>query len=214
MIRFLLQIDERIISPTSGDFRLTQIKPIEIVVDNLKRSNRLARLDSPEVFGKVYEDTHLIVFRYLYALSGGPLTDVEDMTAETFFRAWRSRHKFEGDDEAVIGWLLKIARHLVIDAYRRDKVRNSYQDNQLTSQPTLGNLPEGLVIAKDERQTLLWLLQTLPDEAREMLVLRYILGWRVNQISRYLDIAENTVSATIHRALARLHRDWQNLMEE
>ena len=68
--------------------------------------------------------------------------------------------------------------------------------------------PEEAALAGDEKQLLLSLLLKLPDEPREILVLRYLLGWHVNQIAVYLEIPGNTVSVTIHRTLERLRLQW------
>jgi RNA polymerase sigma factor (sigma-70 family) len=60
-----------------------------------------------------------------------------------------------------------------------------------------------------EQIAILWhLLGTLPDDIREMLVLRYLLGWQVKQIAAHLEQSENNVSVTIRRALKSLQRDW------
>ena len=56
---------------------------------------------------------------------------------------------------------------------------------------------------------LLLLLDELPAETREILVLRYMLEWRVQEIARHLGITENSISVMIHRALARLRVGWQ-----
>ena len=80
-------------------------------------------LQSVEAFDQLYQSTHLIIFRYIYGLHGGSQEDVEDLTANTFTRAWKARSRFNGDPSAAIGWLLKIARNLVIDDYRRRKIR-------------------------------------------------------------------------------------------
>jgi RNA polymerase sigma factor (sigma-70 family) len=72
------------------------------------------------------------------------------------------------------------------------------------SQPAL----EVDVITREQIAILWMLLSTLPDEVREMLVLRYILGWQVKQIAGHLALNENNVSVTIRRALKSLQRDW------
>ena len=120
-----------------------------------------APLESAEAFSALYERNYRSVYRYLYGLRGGPAEDVEDLTADTFARAWKSRRSFAGDPHSAgTGWL-----------------------------------------------------QRLPGEQREMLVLRYLLDWRITQISEYLEIPENTVSVTIRRTLARLQRDWPQVKE-
>ena len=57
-------------------------------------------LSSTAEFSAFYERTHLSLFRYLYGLTGGPQEEVEDLTAEAFTRAWRSRHSFDGGEPA------------------------------------------------------------------------------------------------------------------
>src|SRR5689334_4070515 len=73
-------------------------------------------------FAHLYETTHLFVFRYVYGLSGGPAEEAEDLTAETYARAWKTSSHFRGDERAALGWLLRIARNLAIDLARRRNV--------------------------------------------------------------------------------------------
>ena len=161
-----------------------------------------------EAFTHLYEATYLTVFRYIYGLSGGPLQEAEDLTAETYARAWKNHQRFNGDEGAALGWLLRIARNLVIDLSRRRNVWNVDKETLVElladSQPG----PEMDVITREQIAILWGLLSTLPDDTREILVLRYILNWQVKQIASYLDMNENNVSVTIRRALNRLQRDW------
>ena len=41
-----------------------------------------------------------------------------------------------------------------------------------------------------------------------MLVLRYLLNWKVRRIGAYLNIPENTVSVTIRRSLEKIRSRW------
>lgn len=185
-----------------------------------KPAGRTAPLDAARDFAALYERSHLPVFRYVYGLTGGPREQAEDLTAETFARAWKARHTFDGNpgdasnDGAAIGWLLKIARRLVIDDYRRQRVRGMEEFPDLGELPDPDAHPEEVALASEQRQTLWRLLQALPDESREILVLRYILGWRVNQIADYLGKPENTISVAIRRAVARLQQAWPQSEEE
>ena len=166
-----------------------------------------------DTFSRLYEKTYLTVFRFVYGFSGGPLEDAEDLTAETFVRAWNARQRFRGDEKAALGWLLQIARNLTTDLSRRRKVRNVAEDVPVERlvDPTL--LPELDIITR-EQITILWRrLGTLADDVREMLVLRYILGWQVRQIAVHLGLNENTVTVTVRRALKNLQRDWPKSQE-
>ena len=171
-------------------------------------------LASSKSFSALYERTHLSVFRYLYGLTGGPQQDVEDLTAEAFERAWRARRNFQGDDGAALGWLMKIARRLVIDDYRRRNARPVREGEIPDKIPAAYPQPEEFAVTGEEQQLLWNLVRSLPDELREMLVLRYLLVWRVNQIAEYMEIPENTVSVNIHRTLEQLRQHWPQLQED
>jgi RNA polymerase sigma-70 factor, ECF subfamily len=158
--------------------------------------------------------THLSVFRYVYGLSGGPQQEVEDLTAETYARAWKTRQRFNGDDRAALGWLLRIAKNLIIDLSRRRKVRDVDEEVDIELLVDANQLPELDVIACEQIATLWRMLKSLPEDTREMLILRYMLGWQVKQVANHLRTSENNVSVTIRRALQRLQRDWSYLQEK
>ena len=171
-------------------------------------------LRNAEVFQEIYDLHHLMVFRFIYGLHGGPTEEVEDLTAETFARAWKSRRRFKGSDQAALGWLIKIARNLVIDTFRRQKIRNVIQDIDKHYITTDDPQPEEQALIREQVRILWSLMKTLPTQQREILVLRYMLGWRVQEIGEHLAIKENTVSVYIRRALQRLRQDWPESNDE
>jgi RNA polymerase sigma-70 factor (ECF subfamily) len=171
---------------------------------NLFRRRTLSPLASSARFRELYERSHPAVFRYIYGLTGGPQDDVEDLTAETFLRAWKARHGFEGDEASATGWLIRIAKRLVIDRYRRSAQATRNRPIDPPADPT----PEQTAIVDEQINFLYQLLEELPDEQREVLVLRFLLGWRVNQIADYVGATENSISVTIHRTLFRLRVRW------
>lgn len=172
-------------------------------------------LANTEVFRQFYEHHYLSVFRYVYGLHGAPIEDVEDLTAETFTRAWKGRRSFDGEPLTTgIGWLLRIAKRLVIDQYRRTQTHIQVVDEFPEEVPFTAPTPENLVQKGESYQQLWALMNKLPTRQREILVLRYFLDWRVNQIGEYLHIPENTVSVTIRRSLQQLQREWSEEKEE
>lgn len=165
-------------------------------------------LRSAEIFQSFYAQNYLAVFRFIYGLHGGPTEEVEDLTAETFIRAWKSRRRFRGSQKAALGWAFKIARNLVIDQHRRQQARGVPQDVDTLLLAAGDPHPEEQTQVREQVQILWSLLPTLPDQQREILVLRYMLGWRVQEIAEHLEMNENTVSVYIRRALKRLRQDW------
>ena len=179
----------------------------------LKSFDRNSPLNAPANFSTFYEQTHLSVFRYLYGLMGGSQEDVEDLTAETFIRAWRARSSFQGEEQAALCWIMKIARRLVIDNYRRRKARPETAGEISDDLPQAGPQPEEIVLIGEEQQLLWSLLQMLPEEQREVLTLRYLLGWQVKEIAAYLEVTEDSISIAIHRSLERLRQRWPQQKE-
>ncbi len=171
-----------------------------------------APLQDRQSFENLYSHVHLVVFHYIYGLYGGPVEEVEDLTADTFFRAWKARERFTGDENAALGWLLQIARNRVIDALRREHVRR----NQASLEQEQGDLelpgeeatPEEQASFREQVHILRAVLLSLPVEQREMIVLRYMLGWPVKRIGEHLGLLENTVSVTLRRALLRMRQRW------
>jgi RNA polymerase sigma-70 factor (ECF subfamily) len=163
---------------------------------------------SAEQFGRLYEEKHILVFRHIYGLCGGPVTLVEDLTAETFTRAWQARTSFTGDSNAATGWLLRIARNLVIDHQRSKIEKSTILIGDEFEQETAAGRPEETVLHAEQQRILIALLQELPMKKREMVTLRYLLEWRVRDIAGYLDIPENTVTVTIQRSLEEMRRRW------
>jgi len=177
-------------------------------------ANHTAPLRDAEGFQALYQRTHLIVYRYIFGLYTGPAQDVEDLTAETFIRAWRARRRFRGDSDAALGWLLRIARNLVIDSFRRHQRRGEPLD--LAEHIVLSPLasPEERALQQERTNTLWGALGKLSARQREIIVLRYFLGWQVKAIAVYLKMKENTVSVNIRRTLEHLRQEWKDIHEE
>jgi RNA polymerase sigma-70 factor (ECF subfamily) len=171
---------------------------------NLFRRTSDSPIASPAEFRELYERNRLSVFRYIYGLTGGPQAQAEDLTAETFLRAWKARQRFVGTADSATGWLIRIAKRLVIDEYRR----HLQADRNVPVAAEADASPEHEAIADEQKRLLTGLLQELPEEPREILTLRYLLGWRVSEIARHMGVSDNNISVTIHRTLARLRERW------
>jgi RNA polymerase sigma-70 factor (ECF subfamily) len=176
--------------------------------DVLRSFDRSKSLIDGKAFAKFFAQNHLSVFRFIYGLHGGPQEDVEDLTAETFLRAWRARKGFSGDHKAALRWVFRIARNLVIDQHRRKKIPADDLEIERLKIPAPTPNPEQRVILEESHRKLLGALQSLPADRREMVVLRYLLGWRVKDIAEYIGKAQNTVTVSLRRSLARMRQDW------
>ncbi len=160
-------------------------------------------LTQPEDFASFFEQAHLSVFRYVMVLCAGDQVEAEDVTAEAFFRAWEKRGQFSGSPAAALGWVITIARNILIDQRRAERGHPSDDLlDEALEEP--GASIETLLVDAEQVQQVLAALQNLPFTQRNILTLRYVLGWKVKDIAAHLHLAENTVSVDLRRAVAKL----------
>src|SRR5919106_6924847 len=80
----------------------------------------------------------------------GTAADVEDLTARTFEKAWRARHRYRRDVAAFSTWLLSIARNVAVDHAR---VRGRYVPLDAAATVTTADAtPEDAVVDASDAQ--------------------------------------------------------------
>ena len=72
---------------------------------------------NPEQYEKMYEACYMRVFSFAMTLSG-ERSEAEEITQETFFRAFSKRKEFRGESDEVT-WLCAIAKNIFSDQKRR-----------------------------------------------------------------------------------------------
>ncbi len=158
---------------------------------------------SAEDFTRFYESAHLSVFRYAMVLCAGNRSEAEDITAEAFFKAWEKRQQFSGSAPAALGWVITIARNILIDRRRAESVSPAETEMEEALAGEEASI-EAILIEEDRLQQVLAAIAGLPNPQRDIFTLRHVLGWRVQAIAATLGLAENTVSVYLRRALAKL----------
>lgn len=161
-------------------------------------------------FATLFRATYLDVFRFAAWLTSGDLSWAEDITAETYKRAWERRQGLDGRPKRAMPWLLTIARNLYVDGYRDSRNFATVNPGNLTLLAAGQRSPENEQIRREEARELWKLVSQLPLEHREFLVLRYVLDWRVKDIAKRFRKKPNTVSVSLKRILSTLKTRWRN----
>jgi RNA polymerase sigma-70 factor, ECF subfamily len=73
---------------------------------------------------------------------------------------------------------------------------------------------EARTLILEQSTILLKLLNAMQEEKREILVLRYMLGWSVNHIAEYLGKSPNAISQSLRRSLQSLREEWPKQDQE
>ncbi|ARV20749.1 ECF RNA polymerase sigma-E factor [Curvibacter sp. AEP1-3] len=158
----------------------------------------------------------LLVIKYqrrVQRLVGRMVRDVdlvEDITQETFIRAYRALHQFRGDAQFYT-WLYRIAVNTAKKALlelKRDRTisesffaRDEEDETSLRqNEPSSDETPESVLAAKEIAGVVNSAMDELPEELRQAVVLREIEGLSYEEISLAMACPIGTVRSRIFRA--------------
>ena len=138
----------------------------------------------------------------------------EDVTQETFLRLVKGADAYERQAKFTT-WLYTIARNLCVDASRRGKHRKAASlDAPLSDDDgaasLLDLLPDGTAGVDRQAQSrelglrLRQAIEALPDEQREIFLLREVADLQFNEIAKVIGCSENTVKSRMRYALEKL----------
>ena len=146
---------------------MTQPDPQEI-------ARKAAQRDTT-AFAALYDEHLNTIYRFVF-FKVGEAALAEDLTAEVFSKAWENIERFEWRDLPFQHWLLRVARNVVVDHWRANRRLPTSLDG-LFDVATEGPSPEEVVALDGEVERLRASLKRLPDDQREVLVLRFIEGY-------------------------------------
>ena len=173
-----------------------------------------------------YREGDARAFEVLYKRYNSPLfnfilrhighkASAEELLQEAFLRVIRGQKGFRGQSKFVT-WLYTIARNLSIDHLRRMKHRKAQSLDQAlnkdsrASQTLLDRIPDQSIgadrraMATELRHKMEKAVSELPEEQREVFLLREVSQLSFKEIAVIVDCPENTVKSRMRYALERL----------
>jgi RNA polymerase sigma factor (sigma-70 family) len=129
-----------------------------------------------------------------------------DLTAETFAQAWLSRRRFRDQrDGSALPWLLGIAKNVLRDSARRDRVETRAREK--LGLPLDLATEDGYVAVEDRLSPQMALaagLDALPDHEREAVELRVVHELPYLEVAERLAIRPAAARLRVSRGLRRL----------
>jgi RNA polymerase sigma-70 factor (ECF subfamily) len=170
------------------------------LVERARSGDRLAF----EELVRVHADRlYAVVLRFL-----GDTADAEEVTQETFLRAWRGIASFEGRSQ-FFTWLYRIglneAKRMVTRRPPAGQVR-SLEDEPIPEAPDWSEAPEVRAGQAEVRRVLERAIRELPIEYRATIILRDIEGLSTAEAASSMDLGEAAFKSRLHRARLAVRR--------
>lgn len=161
-------------------------------------ATELARLKAgdPRAWSSLFESTHAAIYRAALAHLRDPHL-AEDVMAQVYLEALAGIRRYQDRGKPLLSWLLAIARQRSLDALRR-RQRERARNEPLERRGDVEAPPD------EPSAGLLEALRFLTPEQREVLHLRFVEDFSLEQVACLTGRSVGAVKALQHRALARL----------
>jgi RNA polymerase sigma-70 factor (ECF subfamily) len=171
-----------------------------------------ARKGDPQAFRVLVNRHGRSLFGVAYRMVGNE-QDAEDVVQETFLRAYKQLHRFDGR-ASFRTWLWRIATNCSLDLIRSRKSRkeqsvsaddedaNQWLERIAADQPT----PERLTHSTQIARLLELALQQLTEMERSAFVMRHYEKCGIEEIANALGVEPNAAKHSVYRAVGKLRR--------
>jgi RNA polymerase sigma-70 factor (ECF subfamily) len=128
--------------------------------------------------------------------------EAEDVTQHVFAKLITTIVKFDDCGVPFFAWLLRLARNAAIDHLRANRLTPT--DNVLDPDAASG-------IDLDQAETVRAALATLPDEQRQVVIMRHVVGLTPGEIADQMGRTEGSIHGLHHRGRRALQRELERL---
>lgn len=151
-------------------------------------------------FRRFYEHHVDRVFRFILFRVGQNREVAEDLTSEVFIKALNSFEKYD-PDKSQTAWIMTIARNHLINHYRDKKEQIDIDDVAFELVGTDGRHE---TVVTDDRRCLYEALEHLDQHERRLIELKYLEGFRYQEIAGLIGKTAGAARIEAHRAMKKL----------
>jgi RNA polymerase sigma-70 factor, ECF subfamily len=179
----------------------------ETLVVRSRRGDRAA-------FEELVRRTARLLFAHLY-LKTGDAHRAEDLVQETLLAAWKGIGRLE-EPRTFRAWLVTIANSVLIDSMRREMRKKRKWGRRGSEEEMLHAADSGMTPAQamevgEEQSKAVKMLESLPEEYRLPLVLRYVGGADYAEIGRQLAISNGSLRGLLQRGMKMLREKMKGI---
>lgn len=169
----------------------------------------LVRDSDRRAFDELYNRYRAPLFNYICRTCGS--RDVgDDLFQEAWLRVMRSAHQYRSD-QLLKPWMFRIAHNLVVDYFRsrsrkREEPVENYDDLPGNNATPEHEIPDTQLDLQWKVDRLMALIEQLPEEQREVFVLRREFDESLERIAELTDTNVETVRSRLRYAVDKLRR--------
>jgi RNA polymerase sigma-70 factor (ECF subfamily) len=146
------------------------------------------------------------VYTYAYYRTG-TVEDAEDITESVFLHAFLNLDRYRYMGLPFSAWLMRIAHNLIANWYRDKSKKTTVSLEHAEHVTDTGRSPEEHAEVREDQEMIWKMLETLSEERRQALILRYAEGLKHREIGEIMGKSPVAVKVLIHRSLAALQRN-------
>ena len=167
-----------------------------------------------EAWEVVVRHRHSRVYNLAYRFTGRA-DEAEDLTQEVFLKVYRTLHLYRAESGALETWIVRVARNHFIDHYRKYKTERHHtapleeHHDSIALPGVRVETPSEVLDRKETAERVHRLLDRLPQDQREAVILRDLEELTYEEIADLIKVPIGTVKSRINRGrieLARLLR--------
>jgi RNA polymerase sigma-70 factor (ECF subfamily) len=161
-----------------------------------------------EAFGELY-DRHVVrVYRHLYYMLGKQ-PEAEDLTAQTFLKAWEAIERYQVRGAPFVSWLLRIAHNLGVSYLRSKRESAELHDGIVDTKERRD--PEWSYQQTAEEELVREAITRLREEQRQVIILRFIEDLDYREVAEIIGKSVAAIRVIQHRALNALRKQMKLL---
>jgi RNA polymerase sigma-70 factor (ECF subfamily) len=161
-----------------------------------------------EAFGELYERHVVRVYRHIYYMVGSA-PEAEDLTSQTFLRAWEAIDRYQMRGAPFVSWLLRIAHNLGVSHLRAKRESSQLHDGIVDEKGRQD--PESSLQQTVEEELVREAITRLRDEQRQVIILRFIEDLDYREVAAIVGKSVAAVRVIQHRALNALRKQMKLL---
>jgi RNA polymerase sigma-70 factor (ECF subfamily) len=159
-----------------------------------------------DAFGVLYECYINRIYNYVYYRTGNKY-DAEDLTERVFFKAMEHINNYQDYGLPFSAWLYRIAHNLVANWHRDNSRRKEIPIDERLVTSNISEHPEKELVNLEEREYLMRVIQNLPADRQQLIILKFVDHLSNAEIGEVLGRTEGAIKSLYHRTLLSLREE-------